>query len=512
MLYRNPKASLIWPFFLAFITALFSLSANSSEGASIEGSTKWQKLNYYQGGFLLPTTSFLVSKKPDRTSLRSELEDFVLAAKSNPELACKFPARYSFLYERGLLEYPLEYDRCPDLGEYLSKVPADSFYYIYAAENITSVTSMMGHGFLMAEGLDKEGVKRQHTYSYFAELNSLNPINLFYGAMFSGLNGKFALHPYRKDLNQYLDKEQREVWSYKIKLTQEEIVELQLLLWELKGVDFTYHFHSFNCATLLLHALSIIRPQLAEYEVLFVSPLDIAKALEDEGVIEEVSVTLPRSLDELHSEEQLITYQYSKKPTLSPQDSILTNYWKNGELNVALLPTSHLLRTPSSYRNSNNELRIGYIDYNISSQSLNEIVLYGFKDYKMTSNLNRSSEIYIGYRPTIKSILNKKEKSLSIEYLSGLSKAVNDVQLTALIGFSIEDKIAIDAKANISWSYNGASVVNAFVHNKRQDQVGYTFSGIEASLMVGGKYNLFIKRSKVSGDKGKTSIGLDYHF
>lgn len=512
MIYRNSKASLIWPFLLAVISAIYSLSANSSDVLDFESSTKWQKLNYYQDSFLLPTTSFLVSKEPNRTSLQSELEAFVLAAKSNPDLACKFPARYTFLVQKGFVERPLEYDRCPDLGEYLTKVPADSFYYIYAAENITSVTSMMGHGFLMAEGLDKDGVKRQHTYSYFAELNSLNPITLFYGAMFSGLNGKFALHPYRKDLNQYLDKEQREVWSYKIKLSQEEIHELQLLLWELKEVDFTYHFHSFNCATLLLHALSIIRPQLAEYEVLFVSPLDIAKALEDEEIIEEVSVTLPKSLDKLRNEEQLMTYQRSKKPTLSPQDSIVTTYWSSDELNIALLPTSHLLRTPSSYRSSNNELRIGYIDYNISTQSLNEIVLYGYKDYKMSSDLGRSSEIYIGYRPTLNSVVNKKDKSLAVEYLSGVSKAINDVQLTALIGLSIEDKIAIDTKANISWSYNGASVVNAFVHSKRQDQASYTLSGIEASLMLDGKYNLFIKRSKLSGEKGKTSIGLDYHF
>lgn len=509
MFYSIKKVRLIWPFLITFIALFLPLELSANNVAQ---STKWQKLNYYKNEFLLSTTSFLTSKNPHNSSLKSELDSFLEAAKLSPGIGCKFPARYKFLVDNGLVEKALSYSDCPELEEYLQKVPVENFYYIYAAENITSVTSMMGHGFLMAEGFDEEGIQRQHTYSYFAELNSLDPITLFYGAMISGLNGKFALHPYKKDLNQYLDKEQREVWSYQLKLSEEEVHELQLLLWELKEVDFTYHFHSFNCATLLLHALSIVKPKLIDYEIMFVSPLDIAKALEQEGLISDVSVTLPKSLDKFNNENQLITYQNTKKPTLSSQDSMFSTYWKNSELSIALLPTSHLLRTPSSYRSSNNELRIGYIDYNLNSQSLNEIALYSFKNYKATSTTNRPSEIYIGYRSKLGSETNLSDKSFQLEYLSGVTIPINRIQLNGLLGLSYDNQLAVDAKANLSWSYLGKSAINIYIHEKRQKQTKYTSSGLELSLMLDNKYNLFVKHSKLNGNKGEISIGLDYHF
>lgn len=500
---------MFWPFFFTLISSLSSLDINAQ---GVAESTKWKKLNYYQNQFLLPTSSFLVSTNPQTSSLESELDAFIRAAKTNPKLACQFPARYQFLVDNDLITTPIQYDHCPALAEYLHKVPVENFYYVYAAETITSVTSMMGHGFLMAEGHDHSGVKRQHSYSYFAQLNSLNPITLFYGAMVSGLNGKFSLHPYSKDLNQYLNKEQREVWSYQLNLNAAEIHELQLLLWELKEVDFTYRFHSFNCATLLLHALSIIKPQLADYEIMFVSPLDIAKALEEEGLVNDISVTLPSSLDKFHDHDQLIAYQHTKKPTLNPQDSMVSTYWQNDELHIALLPTSHLLRTPSSYRSSNNELRIGYIDYNISAQSLNELVLYGFKDYQATSTMNKSSEIYIGYKPTLASSPDMQERSFSFEYLLGMTIPINRVEISALAGLSYADQIAADTKINAAWSYQGNSAISVFMHNKKQKHTNHTLSGAEASLMLNGKYNLFVNHSKISGNKGKTAIGLDYHF
>ena len=200
MLYRQKKASLYWPFFLIqLITLLYIPLSLAQDTHFLE---HWKKLNYYNDTFLLATSSFLTSKAPKNTSIELELASFIKQAKQSSDIACRYPARYTFLYHHGLLDRPIDDFHCPLLTEYLEKVPVEKFYYVFAAENITSVTSMMGHGFLMAEGVDNSNILRQHTYAYFAELNSLNPIYLFYGAMVSGLNGRFALHPYRKDLRQ----------------------------------------------------------------------------------------------------------------------------------------------------------------------------------------------------------------------------------------------------------------------------------------------------------------------
>lgn len=498
-----------WPFFIFLFSSIFFSNASL---AGVASSTQWQKLNYFDKGFLLDTSSFLTSKNIDRATLQTELDSFVLLAKSDPSLACRYPARYRFLYQQNIFSKPLDYSQCPSLEEYMKKVPTEKFYYVFAAENITSVTSMMGHGFLMAEGSDASGKLRKHSFSFFAELNSLNPIYLFYGATISGLKGQFALHPYQKDLQQYLVREEREVWEYSLDLTKGEAELLKLVLWELKNVDFSYRFHSFNCATLILHILSIIKPEISDYEVLFVSPLDIAKALEEESLVKEVSVILPDSIINNRSESELDSYNVAKKPTLSPQDSLISMYSSSDELSVAILLTSHLLRTPSTYRNSISELRIGYLDFNITDQSLNEFALYGFKDYKAHSSDSYSSEIYIGYRPNFIRNIGSNKNSLATEYLLGVTKPIFNVQVSALLGASYENEAAVDSKISMSWPYSKNGNISYSIHNKRYEGKSESYYLLEASFILANKWNIFLSNESLTNRSDVTKVGLDYHF
>lgn len=518
---RKNKPSLCWSYFLLLILLWGDAQADAIQTSALN-LKDWERLTYYNDGFLIESNDFLLSSNLSNATPESELASFIKLAKTNNDLICKFPARYSYLYKTKKIFKPPNFSQCQALTAYLTRVPIDDFYYIFAAENITSVTSMMGHGFLMASGIDQGGKGRQHTYSFFAQLNSLNPVALFYGATVSGLDGKFALHPYQRDLNQYLVKEHREVWSYKLNLKPQEKELLKLALWELRYVDFTYFFHSFNCATLLLHTLSIVKPELLRHKKLFVSPLDIAKALEDEQLTTEVAVTLPdktisaladfRGVAEQYVDLKL--YSASKKPTLNPQDSLVSFYSRQSDFNISFLPTSHLLRTPSSYRNASTELKIGYVDFSLSSSKVDELALYSFSDYKPYNSKSLSSDIYLGYRPSHLRHTHDNKKSLEVEYLAGKTWQYFGLQATVLIGAGYNNGMSLDSKLSISWVMPSLVSIHASTHHKRfMEEHGTTYSKFQASKMLSDSVNAFIEYEALAGkDRHRLKLGFDYHF
>jgi hypothetical protein len=518
---HNSKAGISRPYFLLFFFFCFDAQAESTKSHTFD-LIDWKGLIYYDDGFLISSKDFLLSHDLDKATPESEVSSFVKLSEIDNNLICKFPARYSYLYKTKKISEPPNFSHCPELTAYLSKVPVDDFYYIFAAENITSVTSMMGHGFLMASGVDDGGTERQHTYSFFAELNSLNPVTLFYGAIVSGLDGKFALHPYQKDLEQYLVKENREIWSYKLKLDPQEKELLKLALWELRYVNLTYLFHNFNCATLLLHTISIVKPALLKHKRLFVSPLDIAKAIEDESITTEVSVTLPdktiaalatfREINEQYIDLEL--YSASKKPTLNPQDSLVSLYGSRGGLNISFLPTSHLLRTPSSYRGASTELKIGYVDFNLSSSKVNELALYSFNDYKSYNSESLSSEIYLGYRPSHLRNTYNNRKSLEVEYLAGKTWQYFGLQATALIGGGYNEDLSLDSKLSLSWVMPNLISIHTSAHYKRiMGEQSSTYSTIQVSKMLNDSVNAFIEYESILEKVGhRFKVGFDYHF
>ena len=163
------KAKIIWPFFL-YPQLSFGLPTLSEEFWG-----QWNRLLYFYNTPLLNDSNFLYSKT--NFSPEKELVLTIEAFRNGSDI-CKFPARYQFLEKHKLLEKPFNIDHCVDLLEYLEKVPVDSLHYVFASENLHSVTSMMGHGFLMARGQDKDDIERRHTYSFFADLAGGNPVTL----------------------------------------------------------------------------------------------------------------------------------------------------------------------------------------------------------------------------------------------------------------------------------------------------------------------------------------------
>lgn len=202
-----------------------------------------------------------------------------------PAQLCRFPARAYWIAQQLDKEEP-NLQHCDELQNFINRAPLDNLYLVYASENLTQPSSMMGHILLKFDGITVEGKIAEHSISFFTELRGINVPKIIFDSLISGKTGYYALSPYVGKRDYYLKGEQRNIWEYQIRLTGAQKKLLQYHLWELKDTRLTYLFTSYNCATLTNFILSLIEPEMLNQVKGWVSPLDVVKASERTDMIE----------------------------------------------------------------------------------------------------------------------------------------------------------------------------------------------------------------------------------
>jgi hypothetical protein len=242
------------------------------------------KSNIFDPNFLLSSDDFTLKHELKKTI------HFIFGSNSSAESYCRFPARYLWLSKQlGLPDVDLS--KCLAFKEFTEKAPIDDVSLIYASENLVSPSSMMGHIFLKIEGVNAEKKLTEHSLSYFTEVRGINVPKLLFESLVTGKEGYFALNPYVDKLKYYLQEEQRNVWEYHLDFSPFQIQLLQAHLWELKQTKLSYFFDDYNCATFTFYVLSVAESDLLQKLPRVVSPLDVAKAAEQAGLIDEVLLT-----------------------------------------------------------------------------------------------------------------------------------------------------------------------------------------------------------------------------
>ncbi len=266
-------------------------------------------LQFKDGKPLLDDAGFYLSSS--RHSAEDELNAAIslLIEKADTTQICRFPARYLWL-QRQLQQQPENLAAlCPGFAEFQAYVPIEQISLIYANENISRPTTMMGHAFLKLSGHNAKGQLREHAISFYTELDSINPLWLGYETLLAGKAGYFVLSPYQERLEFYTQTEQRNIIEYHIALDADEVELVQAYLWELKQTRLDYFFHTYNCATLSQLILAIAKPALGEAHSPWISPVDVVKSVQVSGLVNNASLfpatkwRLKMLLDSLQLEE-----------------------------------------------------------------------------------------------------------------------------------------------------------------------------------------------------------------
>lgn len=258
---------------------------------------EWQALLHLRGKhsliedpqFILSQADFSVERELERTLALF----FSGSADARTAALCRYPARYVWLTRA--LQKPDAQDpvaRCPAIAEFFDKAPAQRIDLIYASENLSSPSSMMGHVLLKLSGTTTSGSEASHAVSYFTQIGGINLPRILFESLVTGKPGYYTLSPYREKEDFYRLREQRNVWMYPLQLDEAQRKLLRLHLWELKDARLSYYFHRYNCATLTRFLLAIADPALLKDQGLWTTPLDAVRALQSSrllGVVE----TLP---------------------------------------------------------------------------------------------------------------------------------------------------------------------------------------------------------------------------
>lgn len=271
----------IFASFLFFCSQVFASGAEENGSGddiqALASTPQWQALIQANGGMARITDPrFLLSHQ--HFSAENELRQSVALLRQKPESACRFPARKLFIERQlniRLSDFRL--DQCADYQQFKSYAPADTISLIYTSENLTQASSMMGHIMLRIEGQNIQGQYVQHAVSFFTELQSVNAAKILWESLYVGKQGFFKVSPYEEHIEEYLSKEQRNVWEYQLNLSPEVLALLHAHLWELKAADIPYFFHRYNCATLTQLILAVASPQMSPGAQEWVTPLDVVK-------------------------------------------------------------------------------------------------------------------------------------------------------------------------------------------------------------------------------------------
>lgn len=266
---HTPQDAVVWP----------QLSFGGEQLATIAQHPTWALLLHsWQGEAQIDAAEFLLSAAD--FSLEQELQATLRLFRQQPAATfCRFPARLTFIAQQLGIQLPSErFQACAELQRYRNYVPFTSMELVFASEVLDSTTSMLGHVFLKASGVNHRGTAVAHSLAYFAEIPPYNPARLMFASTVTGLPGYYIVRPFATDQRQYVQKEQRNLWQFALNASDAQKELLQLHLWELRNLDITYYFQSFNCATLTLELLALLDPTVLASRRLFVSPHDVVKA------------------------------------------------------------------------------------------------------------------------------------------------------------------------------------------------------------------------------------------
>ncbi len=215
------------------------------ESLSGQERDQWLRLLHYENGtstIIQPTTFFLSPE--GNTNPAAEYKETLTHLANDSDFHCRYPARFRFITGK-----KAEVTDCKDLNEFREYVHIDSMYAVIAGNDAVNPVSAMGHGFLMIESTNVFGVSTRYAVNYGARSLMDAPFfETLYEVINNSMDGAYYLELYDDTVHKYISEEDRSLWEFQIRLSQDEKDLLEDHLFELKGHNIHYSIVSNNCA------------------------------------------------------------------------------------------------------------------------------------------------------------------------------------------------------------------------------------------------------------------------
>jgi hypothetical protein len=352
---------------ILFLNLIFSIQLNAQEPdqnklKEIAYSKAWLKLVHYQKSFWgkytsnADTDTFFLSKK-GKTNPLEELKETYQAFSIENELlsgnpVCRFPARYTFLKRHFHLP-TFDLTKCKEFEAFREKINPEKAFVVFSSYFINTPASAFGHTLLRfqrkTEGETDHSELLDYGVNYAAVVTSDNALVYAVMGLAGGFNGLFTAIPYYYKIREYNDYESRDLYSYELNLSQEELNFMLAHLWELGQTSFDYFYLTQNCSYHVLNLIEVAKPEmeLMQQVPFYVIPVDTVKALYAEpGLVQRVDYR-PSLRNKLYNE---------------------TNYYSHGQIqNIKNLAEhgndQHLKNLTTTEKAKEYDIAIDYYDY-----------------------------------------------------------------------------------------------------------------------------------------------------
>ncbi|POA27157.1 MULTISPECIES: Lnb N-terminal periplasmic domain-containing protein [unclassified Pseudomonas] len=280
----------------------------------------WISLGHYETAKLGGWRSYVSDRKfflapdgnehPDHELAATVQALYAPASLGEQHAQCVYPARTRWLKAQlNLTDLPAP--DCAEFKKWFKDVSPHSAVMIFPAAYLNSPSSMFGHTLLRIDQADVQADKTSllsYAINFGAYIEgSDNSILYAWKGLMGGYPGLFALVPYQEKLSEYRSLENRDLWEYRLNLTQAETARMVEHVWELKQIQFDYFFFDENCSYRLLELLQVARPslRLTEQFPLTAIPTDTVKAVKEAGLVESIEYRPSRERELLSRAEPL---------------------------------------------------------------------------------------------------------------------------------------------------------------------------------------------------------------
>ena len=234
-----------------------------------------------------------------------------LVGRSKQPAQCAFVARYHWLKEK------LQFDErrlppqfCERFIRWFNEFNAQSISVIFPTGFMNNPASMFGHTFLRidAKGQTPQTRILDYTINYAAEVPPNAGPEYAIKGVFGGYRGHFSTIPYYLKVQEYRDIENRDIWEYRLDLTQQQVTRLLMHTWEMGNAYFDYFFFDENCSFHILSLIEAAEPSihLSDRFRFYAIPVDTVRRLAASGLVGEV-VSRPSRSTLVHRKREAMT-------------------------------------------------------------------------------------------------------------------------------------------------------------------------------------------------------------
>ena len=309
---KLPARFFAFPTYIALaLVTLGSLASTAAGATDVSSERGWLKLLHFEKNMLWGTSSQVAGEafflSPDgntdpEAELKATLAGFaapVIPGKDEEHALCRFPARYLYLEKHHALgDGHFPQPDCKKYEAFKKRLSAQSATLVFSSFYLNNPSSAFGHSFMRINGKKSNGASGNRDelmdfgINYAAVVTTSNPVLYGVLGMVGGFRGTFTSVPYYYKVREYNDFEARDLWSYDLNLTPDEITMLVAHIWELGPTFYRYYYFTQNCSYHMFTTIEAAAPRLSLTERLpfYVIPSDTMRALMKEpGLVSGIS-------------------------------------------------------------------------------------------------------------------------------------------------------------------------------------------------------------------------------